>query len=483
MAAPRALATRRHGNAAPVATSGIDLMSEFDFDLFVIGAGSGGVRAARMAARTGARVAIAEESRVGGTCVIRGCIPKKIFVFASHVREEFEDSRGYGWSPQRARFDWPTLVANKNQEIDRLNTLYIRLLTESGVTLVEGRAVLADRHTVVVGERRFTARIVLVATGSWPTLPDKPGIDAAITSNEAFELPSLPRRMIIVGGGYIAVEFAGIFNGLGVEVTQLYRGGQILRGFDDGVRDALATEMRVRGIDLLVNCNIAAIERVGERYAVTLSDGSVVDTDLVMYAIGRKPLTAGIGLSEAGVELDSEGAVVVDRQSRSTVDNIYAIGDCTNRVNLTPVAIREAMAFVDTVFGDAPWDMNHENVPKAVFSQPPVAVVGLTETEARQRHAEVDVYQAHFRALKNVLARRDERTLMKLVVDRASQRVVGAHMVGPDAPEIMQGIAIAVRLGATKQQLDQTVAIHPTAAEEWVTMRTKEEDPVAQAAE
>jgi glutathione reductase (NADPH) len=458
-------------------------MAKHDYDLFVIGAGSGGVRAARVAASHGAHVAIAEESRVGGTCVIRGCVPKKIFVYASHFREEFEDSRGYGWTPPKASFDWPTLVANKDEEIGRLNGIYKRLLKESGVALIEGRARLADRHTVEVAGKRVTARIILVATGSWPVRPREPGAEYGITSNEAFDLPKLPKRIVVAGGGYIAVEFAGIFNGLGVETVQLYRGEQILRGFDKDVRDALAAQMRIKGVDLRVQRIIARTEKVGDCYRLTLSDGAMLETDLVMYAIGRRPLTANMGLAEAGVNLDGEGAVVVNRHSRSSVENIYAIGDCTNRLNLTPVAIREGHAFADSVFGDSPWDMDHENVPKAVFSQPPVGVVGLTEEAARERFGAVDIYKTSFRTLKHIIARRDERTLMKLVVERASQRVIGAHMVGPDAPEIMQTLAIAVKIGATKAQIDQTVAIHPTAAEEWVTLRTKMEDPVAAAAE
>ncbi|MBX6324064.1 MAG: glutathione-disulfide reductase [Rhodospirillaceae bacterium] len=458
-------------------------MSGFDYDLFVIGAGSGGVRAARMVARTGARVAIAEESRVGGTCVIRGCIPKKILVLASEFREAFEDARGYGWSPPKARFDWASLIASKNQEVDRLNGVYKALLAEAGVELMEARARLLDPHTIEVGRRRVSARIVLIATGSWPVVPDTPGADFAITSNEAFELPELPRRIVIAGGGYIAVEFAGIFNGLGVEVVQLYRGEQILRGFDKDVRDALAGLMRVRGIDLRVHRTITRIEKAADGYRVSLDDGSAIETDLVMYATGRRPHTAGMGLEEVGVRLDAAGAVVVDAWSRSTVDNIYAIGDCTNRLNLTPVAIREAMAFADTVFGGRPWTMDYEAVPRAVFSQPPVGTVGLTEAEARLRHGPVDIYKTSFRPLRNIIAGRGERTLMKLVVDRASQRVLGAHMVGPDAPEIIQAIAIAVKMGATKQQFDDTVAVHPTAAEEWVTLRTREADPVAEAAE
>jgi glutathione reductase (NADPH) len=458
-------------------------MPRYDYDLFVIGAGSGGVRAARVAAGYGARVAIAEEHRVGGTCVIRGCVPKKLLTYAAHFHEDFEDARAYGWSVEDARFDWPTLIANKDKEIDRLNGIYKKLLAESGVALLEARAVLADPHTIEVAGERITADTILVSTGARPVLPDEPGVELGITSNEAFYLRDLPRRVVVAGGGYIACEFAGIFNGLGAKVTQLYRGEQILRGFDDDVRDTVAAEMRKKGIDIRVKTIIARTEKTGSGLAVTLSDGSRLEADAVMYAIGRRPNTANMGLKEAGVDSGADDAVVVDAYSRSSVANIYAVGDCTNRLNLTPVAIREGQAFADTVFGDKPTAVDHHTVPHAVFSHPPVGVVGLTEAAARLIHGAVDVYRTSFRPLKHTLSGRDEKTMMKLVVDRASQRVVGAHMVGLDAPEIIQTLAIAVKMGATKPQFDQTLAIHPTAAEEFVTLRTPLPEPTKKAAE
>jgi glutathione reductase (NADPH) len=452
-------------------------MSEFDFDLFVIGAGSGGVRASRMASSYGAKVAIAEESRVGGTCVIRGCVPKKLLVYAAHFHEDFADAAGYGWSLGEAHFDWKTLIANKDREIDRLNGIYKKLLAGSNVELIEERAVLLDRHTVAIGGKRITARNILIAVGGWPQMPKVPGIEHAISSNETFHLPELPRRVVVVGGGYIAVEFAGIFNGLGAKVTQLYRGEQILRGFDDDLRHFLADELHKKGIDIRVNSDVASIEKASDGYRVTLQDGSAIDADCVLYATGRRPKTDGLGLEAAGVELGKDGAVKVDAYSKTNIDNIHAIGDCTNRVNLTPVAIKEAMAYADTVFGGKPWPMDHTTIASAVFSQPPVGTVGLTEAEARRQYGAVDIYKANFKPLKHTLSGRDERTLMKLVVDRASQVVLGAHMVGLDAAEIIQAIAIAVKMRATKAQFDQTVAVHPTAAEEFVTMRVPEPDP------
>ncbi|MET1029098.1 MAG: glutathione-disulfide reductase [Dongiaceae bacterium] len=454
-------------------------MSEFDVDLFVIGAGSGGVRAARMSSGYGAKVAIAEESRVGGTCVIRGCVPKKLLVYASHFHEDFADAAGFGWTIDEARFDWPTLIANKDREIDRLNGIYKKLLAGSKVELIEQRAVLRDRHTVEVGGKLVTARHILVAVGGWPQKPDLRGIEHAITSNEAFHLPRLPERVVVVGGGYIAVEFAGIFNGLGAQVTQLYRGPQILRGFDDELRHFLAGEISKKGIGLRLNSDVSAIEKTAQGYRLTLLDGSMLEADCILYATGRRPKTDGLGLEAAGVEIGADSAVKVDAYSRTNIDNIYAIGDCTNRVNLTPVAIKEGMAFADTVFGNKPWPMDHANIASAVFSQPPLGSVGLTEAAARQQYGAVDIYKASFKPLKHTLSGRDERTLMKLVVDRASQIVLGAHMVGLDAPEIIQAIAIAVKMRATKAQFDQTVAVHPTAAEEFVTMRVPEPDPAA----
>jgi len=455
----------------------------YDYDLFVIGAGSGGVRAARVAAGYGARVAVAEEYRVGGTCVIRGCIPKKLLAYASHFHEEFEDARNYGWAVDDARFDWPTLVANKDKEIDRLNGIYKKLLAESGVALMESRAVLLDPHTVEAGGRRVTAAFVLIATGARPVLPAEPGAEFGITSNEAFHLPALPRRVVVAGGGYIACEFAGIFNGLGADVTQLYRGEQILRGFDTDVREALAAEMRKKGVDIRCGTIIRETRKSAAGLDLALSDGTRLEVDCVMYAIGRRPNTGNIGLAAAGVACGADDAVVVDEYSQSCVPGIYAVGDCTNRLNLTPVAIREGQAFADTVFGDKPTAVDHHTVPHAVFSQPPVGAVGLTESAARLLHGAVDVYRTSFRPLKHTLSGRDERTMMKLVVDRAGQRVVGAHMVGLDAPEIIQALAVAVKMGATKAQFDQTVALHPTAAEEFVTLRTPVPESTKKAAE
>ena len=458
-------------------------MANYDLDLFVIGAGSGGVRAARIAAGYRAKVAIAEDYRVGGTCVIRGCVPKKLLSHAAHVHEEIVDAAGFGWTIPTAAFDWPTLIANKDKEIDRLNGVYKKLLDGSKVALIESRARLADRHTVDVGGKRLTAKFILIATGAKPERPQIPGIEHTITSNEAFHLPQVPRRVVIVGGGYIAVEFAGIFNGLGAKTCLLYRGEQILRGFDDDVRSFLAEEIRKKGVDLRLQSHVERVEKAGAGYHVHLAGGGIVDADCVMYATGRTPNTADMGLKEVGVTLDKIGAVSVDAHSRTSVEHIYAIGDCTNRLNLTPVAIKEGHAFADTVFGNMPWAMDHATVASAVFSQPPVGTVGLTEAQARSGGNEVDIYKANFKPLKHTLSGSSERTLMKLVVDRKSQVVLGAHMVGMDAPEIIQAIGIAVKMRATKQQFDQTVAVHPTAAEEFVTMRTPEPEQTQKAAE
>jgi glutathione reductase (NADPH) len=446
-------------------------MADTDYDLFTIGAGSGGVRASRVSAGLGARVAIAEERDLGGTCVNVGCIPKKLFATAAHFREDFEDAAGFGWSVGAAPFDWPTLLRNKDREIARLNGVYAKLLDAAGVERIEGRARIVDAHTVEVAGRRVTAEHILVATGGWPHLPEIAGIENAITSNEAFHLERLPRRAIVVGGGYIAVEFAGIFHGLGVDVVQLYRGPLFLRGFDDDVRAALAQEMMKKGVDLRFEASVVKLEKRSSGLVATLQDGTTLESDLILYATGRRPLTRDLGLEEAGVVLNDAGAVVVDEYSRSSVPSIWALGDVTDRINLTPVAIAEGMAFAKTVFGGKPTRPDHEDVPSAVFSQPPLACVGLTEAEARERHGEVDVYRSRFRPLKHTLSGRDELTLMKLIVDRASDRVVGCHMVGPDAGEIIQGLAVAVKCRATKAQFDATIGIHPTSAEEFVTMR------------
>ena len=458
-------------------------MTKYDYDLFVIGAGSGGVRASRMAANYGARVGICEMSRVGGTCVIRGCIPKKLLVYAAHFGEDFEDAGRFGWAARRPHFSWSELIANKDEEIDRLNGVYIRLLRDSGVDLYQDKAAMVDAHTVRLGEETVRAETILVATGGWPTLPEIPGIEHAITSNEAFHLDELPRRIVVVGGGYVAVEFAGIFNGLGSRVTQLYRGEQILRGFDDDVRASLAREMCEKGVDLRVESDVGGIEKAPDHLVLNLKDETTVEADAVMYATGRKPITAGMGLEEVGVELDDEGAVVVDEWSCTAVPNIYAIGDCTDRMNLTPVAIAEGAAFADSVYGGKPRKMDYALVPTAVFSQPSVATVGLTEARARETYGAVEIYKSTFRPLKHTLSGRDEMTMMKLVVDGASDRVVGCHMVGADAAEIIQGLAVALKCGATKAQFDATVGIHPTAAEEFVTMPDKIVEPAAAAAE
>jgi glutathione reductase (NADPH) len=449
-------------------------MADHDVDLFVIGGGSGGVRAARVAAEHGARVMLAEEYRLGGTCVIRGCIPKKLFVYASRFHGEFEDAAGFGWTVPQSSFDWGTLVANKDREIARLEAAYGATLEKAGVQVVKSRAALADAHTVQLANgNRVRAAYILISTGAAPSYGDTiPGIEHAISSNEAFHLPDFPRRVLIQGGGYIAVEFAGIFAGLGAHVTLVYRGENILRGFDDDVRKHLRVEMEARGIKVLTGCKVAAIEKVGAHYSAQLSSGNQITADRVMFAVGRHP-NVGNGLNEIGVEIANNGGVAVDEYSRTTVQNIYAVGDVTNRINLTPVAIREGHAFADTVFGGNPTAVDHANVPTAVFSEPEVGTVGLTETQARAQLAQTDIYEAMFRPLRATLSGRATRVLMKLVVDGRSGRVVGCHVVGEGAAEIAQIAAIAVKMGATKADFDATIALHPTAAEELVTMRKK----------
>ncbi len=447
-------------------------MSRYDYDLYVIGAGSGGVRASRIAASHGARVAICEDRRVGGTCVIRGCVPKKLMSYAAHFAEDFEDAAGFGWQVGAVRFDWPTFLKHKDAEIDRLNSIYLKLLANSGVTLHEGRGRLLDAHTVEVNGQRYTAEKILIAVGGRPVKPDFPGSEHALTSDEIFHIPELPERMVIVGGGYIAVEFAGIFNALGSEVHLLYRGEQILRGFDADVRRVLAREMARKGVKIHLHTRVRAVERQGEALRVQLHDGHCLEVDAFLCATGRVPRTEGLGLENAGVYVNEKGEIPVDHNSRTNVPNIFAVGDVTGRIALTPVAIKEGHAFADTQFGNRPWYPDHENVPSAVFSQPPVASVGLTEGEAHTLSESLDVYISEFRPMKHTLSGREEKTLMKLIVDRNSDRVLGCHMVGPDAPEIIQGVAIAIKCGASKAQFDATVGIHPTAAEELVTMRT-----------
>jgi glutathione reductase (NADPH) len=448
-------------------------MPSYDFDLFTIGAGSGGVAASRRAGGYGARVAICEESRTGGTCVIRGCVPKKLLVYGATFADAFADAPGFGWERVRPAFDWPALIRAKDAEIARLEGVYKKLLDDAGVTRLDGRGRLVDAHTVEVAGRRYTAARILIATGAHPVVPPVPGIEAAITSNEALDLEALPRRIIIVGGGYIAVEFAGIFAALGTEVTVVIRGEELLNGFDDDVRATLALEMRGRGVAIRARTEIVRIEQGPGGVTATTRLGDELAADAIFYATGRRSNTKGIGLEEVGVRLTPTGAVAVDEWSRSSLDNVWAVGDVTDRLNLTPVAIAEGRALVETLFNDNPMKIDHAMVPTAVFSQPPVGTVGLTERQARAAHGAVDVYRTRFKPMKNTLAGRDERTMMKLVVDRASDRVLGCHMVGTDAPEIVQGLAIALKCGATKRQFDQTIGIHPSAAEEFVTMRER----------
>ena len=448
-------------------------MSRYDFDLFTIGAGSGGVRASRVCASYGASVAIAEERYFGGTCVNVGCIPKKLFSYAAHYRDDFHDAAGFGWTTAEPAFDWPTLLANKNKEIARLNGIYERVLDDAGVSILKSRATIRDAHTVECGGRTYTARHILVATGSWPTLPELPGHDLGITSNEAFFLPRLPQSIIVAGGGYIAVEFASIFNGLGVRTTLVYRGTRLLRGFDAELGQRLAEEMSRKGVTIRFETDVAELRKGGEGVLVSFKDGSRAETGAMMFATGRKPNTRNLGLEQAGVQLDDAGAVVVNALFASSVDSIHAIGDVTNRINLTPVATAEGMALAKTLFRGEPTGLDYENIPTAVFAIPNLATVGLSEETARKRGHSVETYKTSFRALKHTLSGSGEKTFMKLVVDAVDQRVLGAHMIGPDAGEIIQGIAIALKCGATKAQFDATIGIHPTAAEEFVTLREK----------
>ncbi len=453
-------------------------MAEYDYDLFVIGAGSGGVRAARIAAMTGARVAVAEEYRVGGTCVIRGCVPKKLMVYAASFTRDFELARGYGWTIDNPTFDWASFLMNKDQEIARLSGVYTSNLTKAGADLFYGTARFLDPHTLeIVGEketRTLTAAKILIAAGGRPVLPDVPGIEYAITSEEAFHLQELPKRMVVVGGGYIAVEFACIFHGLGVDVTLIYRGDNLLRGFDEDVRSHLALEFRQRGLKVALACQHQKIEKREDGVLLShTADGHVLESEVVMFATGRSPHVKGLGLEKAGVKLNAEGAVAVDEYSRTNVAHIWAVGDVTNRLPLTPVAIREGQCFAETEFLGRPMSFDHADVATAVFSQPPVGVVGLTEAQARHKLGPIDIYQTRFKPMRSGFAGGDERMLMKLVVERATDKVVGCHVVGADAAEIIQMAAIAVKAGLTKAQWDATCALHPTAGEELVTLREK----------
>jgi len=451
-------------------------MADYDYDLFVIGAGSGGVRAARLAALSGARVAVAEEDRVGGTCVVRGCIPKKFMVYASEFSALFKEAEGYGWSKIDSQFDWKTFLAAKDVEIGRLSGIYASNLMKAGADLVHAKARLLDAHTIeLVGKNKtVTADTILIATGGRVSVPtDLEGIEHAITSNEAFHLPELPKSIVVVGGGYIAVEFAGIFNGLGVDTTLVYRGPNILRGFDEDVRAHVSDEMEKRGVRIMVGAQHERIEKTEEGFINHMDNGVKCGSDVVMFATGRMPYVEGLGLDKAGVKLNDKGAVAVDEYSRTNVPNIYAVGDVTDRINLTPVAIREAVAFVQTVFGGKPASFDHEMVATAVFSQPPVGCVGVTEAEARHAYKKVDIYLTRFRPMKEVFYGGQDKMLMKLVVDGETDRILGCHIVGPEAPEMIQMAAVAIKMGVTKAQWDNTCALHPTMAEELVTIREK----------
>ena len=460
-------------------------MADRAVDLFVIGAGSGGVRAARIASNHGARVMIAEEYRVGGTCVIRGCVPKKLLVYASRFADDFADAAGFGWAVIPPSFDWATLIANKDREIARLEAAYVANLERAKVDIVKTRAVIEDAHHVrlATGERVHTGHILVATGGSRHHGAEIAGLDHVISSNEAFDLPELPKRILIQGGGYIAVEFAGIFAGLGSKVTLVYRGENILRGFDDDVRAHLRSEMEKRGIKIITNQTVAAVEKVDRGLCVELGDNQMFTVDRVMFATGRRPNVAGFGLDAVGVKLAGNGGIAVDSYSKTSVPNIYAVGDVTNRINLTPVAIREGHAFADTVFGNKPTAVSHLDVPTAVFSEPEVGAIGLTEAQARACLAKVDVYKTSFRPMKATLSGRDTRSFFKLVVDGVTDRVVGVHIVGPSAAEMIQLVGIAVKMNATKADFDAVMAVHPTASEELVTMREKAASYVREAAE
>lgn len=446
-------------------------MSAYQYDLFIIGAGSGGVRAGRTAAGFGARVAVAEERYPGGTCVNVGCVPKKLFVYASRVTEDIDIAGSFGWDIDTPGFDWKKLIANKNKEIERLHGIYTRLLNNAGADLLRGRATIIDAHTVEVNGTHHTAERILVATGGWPDIPNIPGRERVISSNEVFFLKTLPKKIIIVGGGYIAVEFAGIFNGLGVETGLLYRGPLFLRGFDRELREKLAIEMRKKGIDIKFSTNITKIDKTGGDLTVTSDNGDTLHADLVMYATGRNPNTKNIGLERVGVELDDQGAIVVNKDYQTSVSSIYAIGDVTNRVNLTPVALAEGTALAENLYAGNDTIVDYSNIPTCVFSQPNLGTAGLTEEDARTQYAAIDIYKSSFRPMRLSLSDGDEKTFMKIIVAKQSDRVIGVHILGPDAGEIIQGIGIAIKAGATKKDFDATIGIHPTAAEELVSMR------------
>jgi glutathione reductase (NADPH) len=447
--------------------------SNYDYDLFVIGAGSGGVRASRIAASLGAKVAVAEDRYMGGTCVNVGCVPKKLYVYASQFSENYRDAVNFGWDKVTPGFDWNTLRDNKTKEIQRLNGIYENLLDGNDVDIVQGRGRITGPHQVDVNGKTYTAKHILIATGGWPYVPDFQGSEHVTTSNDVFDLEQFPQRVIVVGGGYIAVEFAGIFNGLGADTRLLYRGEQILRGFDQEVRDFAAHEIAAKGVDIRVESNIERVEKLDDgSLRATLISGEQLDADLILYATGRVPNTQGLGLENVAVNTNDKGQILVDDHFQTDQPGIYALGDVTGGMELTPVALAEGMALAKHLYGNQPVNMDYDNIATAVFCQPNIATVGLTEEQARDRHDNVDVYRSAFRPLKNTISGSPERTLMKLLVDRDSDRVLGVHMVGPEAGEIIQGIAIAIKAGATKAIFDSTIGIHPTAAEEFVTMRT-----------
>lgn len=446
-------------------------MSNFDYDLFVIGAGSGGVRAARISAGLGAKVAIAEDRYMGGTCVNVGCVPKKLYVYASEYSKGFADAQGFGWENQNPAFDWNILRDNKKEEISRLNGIYRNLLSGTNVTVVDGRAALVDRNTVTIAGQNYTAEKILIATGGWPHVPDFPGSEYATTSNEIFDLDEFPKRVVIVGGGYIAVEFAGIFNGLGAKTMQLYRGPLFLRGFDEDIRQHAAQEIAKTGVDLRFDVNVESITSNNGELSLALTDGSTIVADAVLYATGRKANLEGLGLENVAVELNGQGNIAVDDEYRTSDPNIFALGDITGGMELTPVALAEGMSFARRQFGGLQPEVDYEFIPTAVFCQPNIGTVGFTEAEAREEFGDIQLFKSTFRPMKHTISGRDEQTFMKLIVETASDRVVGVHMMGPDAGEILQGIAIALRAGATKAVFDSTIGIHPTAAEEFVTMR------------
>jgi len=446
-------------------------MTQFDYDLFVIGGGSGGVRAANMAAGLGKRVGLAEKRYLGGTCVNVGCVPKKLLVYASQFQDQFQAAKGFGWTVGKSSFNWSSLIANKNQEITRLQGVYDNRLQTSGVNVMTGLATVLDAHTVEVEGLSYRAEHILIATGGWPFVPDLPGKEYIVTSNEMFFLKQLPKRIIIVGGGYIAVEFASILNGLGVDTTICHRGDKLLQGFDEDIQDFLAVALAKKGISLLFNTDIEAIEKTGSDFVVRLIDGTKMTTDLVLYATGRTPNSKGFGLEALGVEFDDDGAIKVYDDYQTNVPSIYALGDVTNRVNLTPVAIAEGMALINKLYVKQAQPVDYDNIPTAVFCQPTIGTVGLTEAKARELYTDIDIYKTSFTPMKSALSGLDEKTLMKMIVVRSTDRVVGLHMVGSDAPEIIQGMAVAIRAGATKAIFDSTIGIHPTAAEEFVTLR------------